>query len=74
MKTTLKQDLIAKMKANADLRIRERDSEWKEWFDNGGIFDAIKYPELGKAPSERTSSDILAIVQREIKMKRESDK
>jgi hypothetical protein len=56
--------LMAQLSQSARQLQRERDREWREWFDRHGMFEAIKYPELGRPPSERTTQDILAIIQR----------
>jgi hypothetical protein len=71
MKQTLKEDLIARMRDNAVRATKERDRQWRYWFDNGGLLEAIRYPELGKPPSQRTADEIRAIVMREIERKRD---
>ena len=74
MKQTLKEMLYDKMREHAERSAKERDDQWRYWFDNGGIFEAIKYPELSKPPSQRNSVEILTIIQRDIERKRNGDR
>lgn len=66
MKQTLKEDLLAKMQATAERSQKQRDDEHRAWLEQEGLFEGLKYPELLKMPSERTSGDILAIITRDL--------
>lgn len=70
---SFKNTLIQRMQQNADASREQRDREWQYWWDNGGSFEAIKYPELATPPSQRTAEQLLTIIQREIQRKRDSD-
>ena len=64
---SFKTTVVQRMQQHAQAAQRERDAEWHEWFDAGGIFEAIKYPELGKPPSQRTRDDLYKIIMRLIR-------
>lgn len=70
---SFKNTLIQRMQQNADASREQRDREWQYWWDHGGSFEAIKYPELATPPSQRTAEQLLTIIQREIQRKRDSD-
>ena len=57
--------VILRIQQNAQAAERERDAEWQRWFEAGGIFEAIRYPELAKPPSQRTQQEIRTQVLRE---------
>jgi hypothetical protein len=73
MTKTFRQQVLDRIKANADAAREQRDLEWHEWWNSGGSFEAIKYPELATPPSQRSAQQVLTIMQREIQRKREQD-
>ena len=70
MTQTFREQLVDRMRDAADLARRQRDQEWQYWYDNGGMFEAIRYPELARPPSQRTAEDVLKIIQRDIQRER----
>lgn len=73
MSNSFRQQIVDRIKTNADASREQRDREWQYWWDAGGSFEAIKYPELATPPSQRTAEQLLTIMQREIQRKRGED-
>jgi hypothetical protein len=68
--TKFKDEVVERMRDNAERKRRERDEQHLYWLNTGGLLEAIRYPELLTPPSERTAEQIRAIVMREIERKR----
>ena len=65
---SLKQQLIQRMKNNADAALQQRDAEHINWIHtNDGLAEVIKFPTLGIVPSERTGEQSRAILIHNIK-------
>jgi len=45
----------------------ERDRAWQYWFEQGGSFEALQFPDLATRPSERTQEQNLRVMVRNIK-------
>jgi len=69
---SFKTTVVQRIKETAQAVQRERDAEWQRWFDAGGILEAIKYPELGRPPSQRTHDDNYKIIMRLIRGEKEN--
>ena len=65
--------LYDRMRENAQRSAEQRDQQHLDWLNTGGLFEAIKHPELLKVPSERTSQEIMMIIQRDIDRKRNGE-
>jgi hypothetical protein len=64
----------AELRDRARVRREHEDQAWQEWWDGGGIFEALGCPDLAVKPSERTEKQNLKIMLHNIKrnMKDES--
>jgi hypothetical protein len=51
----------------ARVRREHEDQAWEQWWDAGGIFEALECPDLAVKPSERTQTQNLKIMLRNIK-------